>query len=174
LPGGRYALMTSWHPREPGAKTVATSRGLEALDGRDPSAVLAADVPEYQAFRKLWQELEDELVVVAHSAAAPKPVSAKFEWSWLTALPPASTPRLELRLELVNSVWQFAIAGKALANVAALRAFLEQQPKGTTVTWDPGCRRLGNEPLLSNEKDLAAFKAFCAAHGIELVIKPGG
>ena len=55
-----------------------------------------------------------------------------------------------------------------------LKTFLEQQPKGTVVTWDPGCRRMGNEPLLSNDKDLTAFKAFFASQGLELVILPGG
>lgn len=82
---GEYVSMKSWHPREPNPKTIATSTGLQAREGRDPAAVLAADTADYQAFRRLWQELEDELFAVAHTAADPKPVSAKLEWNWLSA-----------------------------------------------------------------------------------------
>ncbi len=80
---GRYAQLKSWHPRDPKSKTVASSSGLQALDGRDPAAVLAADTADYQAFRMLLQELEDELVAVAHTATGAKPVTAKFEWDWV-------------------------------------------------------------------------------------------
>jgi hypothetical protein len=80
LPEGKYAQLKSWHPRDPNAKFIATSTGLVARDGRDPAAVLAKDTAEYQAFRKLWQELEDELISVAHVATGAKPVTAKLEW----------------------------------------------------------------------------------------------
>lgn len=175
LTAGRYAQMKSWHPRGPDAKTIATSRGLESRDGRDPAAVLAADVPAYQAFRRLWQDLEDELISVAHTATGAAPVNAKLEWDWVKALPPA--PALIMGLELNGDSWRFFVEGatkSSFPTVEALRAFLTQQPKGTRLTWDPGCKRIGNEPLLENEKDLAAFKAFCAEHGLELVILPGG
>ncbi len=175
LSGGRYAQMKSWHPRGPDAKTLATSRGLEPRNGRDPAAVLAADVPAYQAFRRLWQDLEDELVSVAHTATRAAPVSPKLEWDWARVLSPA--PTLTMGLELDGERWRFFVEGatkSTFPTVEALRAFLAQQLDGTRLIWDPGCKRVGNEPLLQNEKDLAAFKAFCAEHGIELVILPGG
>ncbi|MDP1822472.1 MAG: hypothetical protein Q8L48_04500 [Archangium sp.] len=169
---GEYVSMKSWHPRDPNSKTIATSTGLQARDGRDPAAVLAADTAAYQAFRRLWQELEDELFLVARTAADPKPVSAKLEWNWLSA---PARPQLKLSLEPVKSGWQFVIEGRgAFGTVADLRAFLEKQPRGTVLTWDAGCKRSDDQPLLSNEQDLAGFKAFCAAHGLELVMPPGG
>jgi len=175
LPGGRYAQMKSWHPREPGAKTVATSHGLEPLEGRDPAAVLAGDTKEYQAFRRVWRQVEDELLSVSRVAKGAQPVTPKLEWAGLHALPPASGFTLRLERNWDEGTWHFVIDGQGeFKSVAALRAFLETQPRGTTLTWDPGCKRLGDEPLLSNGKDLAAFKAFCADHGILLDIKPGG
>lgn len=170
LDGAEYVSMKSWHPRDPNPKTIATSTGLQARDGRDPAAVLAADTADYQSFRRLWQELEGELFLVAHTASDPRPVSAKLEWDWLV-----QAPRLKLSLEPVKAGWQFVIEGRGtFASVADLRVFLEKQPKGTVLTWDAGCKRSSDQPLLSNEKDLAAFKAFCTAHGLELVMPPGG
>jgi hypothetical protein len=168
LGGARFGLMKSWHPRAPNSETIATSHGLEARSGRDPAAVLAADTADYQAFRRTWKELEDELHAVAHAVSAPKPVTAKLEWDWMI---PA---RLELRLERVKDAWRFVIGSATFGTVAELRHFVEQQKRGTMLTWDPGCRRLGDEPLLSSEKDLAAFKAFCSERGVELVINPSG
>jgi hypothetical protein len=168
LGGGRLGLMKSWHPREPNTDTIATSRGLEARNGRDPAAVLAADTADYQAFRRTWRELEEELLAVAHAVSAPRAVSAKLDWDWLI---PA---RFELKLERVKDTWRFAVGEATFATVAELRHFVEQQKRGTVLTWDPGCKRLGDEPLLSSDKDLAAFKAFCTAHGVELDLRPGG
>ena len=165
---GRFGLMKSWHSRAPNSETIATSRGLEARNGRDPAAVLAADTADYQAFRRLWKELEDELLAVAHAATPPKAVTPKLDWDWLI---PA---RLELKLERVKDSWRFAIGEATFGTVAELRKFVEQQKRGTVLTWDPGCERLGDEPLLSSDKDLAAFKAFCTAHGVQLDIRPGG
>lgn len=81
--GDQHVLMKSWHPRDPKAQFVATSRGLVSREGRDPAAVLAADTAEYRRFRQVWAELEGELTRLTASAGSPKPVRATFTWAWV-------------------------------------------------------------------------------------------
>lgn len=84
--GGRRVLMKSWHPRDPAAKAVATSRGLVAREGRDPAAVLASDTPEYQRFRQAWAELESLLLGFTRDAKTAQRADVRFTWAW-TELP---------------------------------------------------------------------------------------
>jgi hypothetical protein len=54
----RVLQMNSWHEVfEKNPKLVVTSHGVESLDGRDRSAVLAAQPPEYQHFRRVWSDI---------------------------------------------------------------------------------------------------------------------
>jgi hypothetical protein len=54
----RRLQISSWHEVfEQNAKSVVTSRGVEALEGRDRDAVLAAEPPEYRRFRRIWSEI---------------------------------------------------------------------------------------------------------------------
>ncbi|MEW5741784.1 MAG: hypothetical protein AB1938_22885 [Myxococcota bacterium] len=78
---GQQVLMRSWHPRDPYAKVVATSRGLVAREGRDPAAVLAADTPEYRRFRQVWAELEGELYRLKTLGPA-KATVVSLSWAW--------------------------------------------------------------------------------------------
>ncbi len=88
LGDGRYAYMRSWHPRGPNPDVVATSHGLQARDGRDPAAVLAADSYEYQAFRRTWQNVEDDLAALIKTASpSSKAASAKLVWGWIKGWP---------------------------------------------------------------------------------------
>jgi hypothetical protein len=84
LGGGRYAQMSSWHDRGPDPTMLATSRGLVAREGRDPSAVLAADTREYQTFRRVWSKIEARLWWLVDAAAAgSSSVSATTDWDWV-------------------------------------------------------------------------------------------
>ena len=59
-------------------------------------------------------------------------------------------------------------------SVESLKKFVAGMIPGSTLTWDPGCVRMGKEPILSSPQDLEAFKAFCADHKVELIIIPSG
>lgn len=56
--GKKVVELASWHELyERNPKTVATSHGLEGLDGRDRAELLKGDTKDYQEFRRLWLEL---------------------------------------------------------------------------------------------------------------------
>lgn len=80
--GGRRVVMKSWHPRDPQSRVVATSRGLVAREGRDPAAVLAADTPDYQRFRKTWDALESLLVGFTRDAKDAQAAKVTASWAW--------------------------------------------------------------------------------------------
>ena len=54
------------------------------------------------------------------------------------------------------------------------RAVRASLPPGTTLRWNPGCVRLGGEPLLSSESELDEFQTFCLEHRIDFVLVPSG
>jgi hypothetical protein len=69
--------------------------------------------------------------------------------------------------------WIFIIGGTAYRSLDALKERITHLPTGSTLTWDPGCIRIGGEPLTSAE-DLQAFEAHCKTHGIRFVRVPSG
>lgn len=69
----------------------------------------------------------------------------------------------------------FVINGAvAYKTVDGLKKHLKDLPKGSTLTWSPGCCRIGHEPLLSNQDDMKKFKEFCESIGIKFVLVPSG
>ena len=68
----------------------------------------------------------------------------------------------------------FVVGNVAYKTVDALKEGISHFPKGSTLDWNPGCKQSGEEPLLSSEKDLESFKAFCEKAGVKLTIHPGG
>ena len=68
----------------------------------------------------------------------------------------------------------FVIGNTGFKTVAALERFVASLPPGTTLRWAPGCERFGGEPLLSSERDMKKFAAFCRAHRINFVLIPSG
>jgi hypothetical protein len=93
--------------------------------------------------------------------AAPAPETAyQLSLVWLSGTHPAE--------------FIFVVGGVGFKTVAALEEFLGGLPAGSKVEWDPGCRRMGGEPILSSEKELEAFKKFCADHKLQLHIIPSG
>ena len=68
----------------------------------------------------------------------------------------------------------FVIGNSGFRSVAALQEFLASSPAGTTLRWNPGCVRLGGEPLLSSDDEMEGFRAFCREHQINFVLVPSG
>lgn len=69
----------------------------------------------------------------------------------------------------------FVINGQvAYRTLEGLKKYMSGLPKGSVITWAPGCCRMGDEPLLSSRQQMEQFKAFCASCGISLVIVPSG
>ena len=62
----------------------------------------------------------------------------------------------------------------AYKSVEDLKNYLKSLPKGSTLTWSPGCCRFGNEPLLSSKEDMKKFIEFCDSIGIKLILIPSG
>jgi len=59
-------------------------------------------------------------------------------------------------------------------SVKALKEFVARLEPGTVLRWAPGCERFGDEPLLSDPKQLEAFRRFATRHRIKLVLIPAG
>ena len=62
----------------------------------------------------------------------------------------------------------------AYRTLDGLKKHIKELPKGSTLTWTPGCCRIGGEPLLSSEEEMREFKAFCESCGIAFVLVPSG
>jgi len=96
--------------------------------------------------------------------------------------PPAESPRppdFKMSIACFSDTvatkpeWIFVIGGTAFRSLEALKDGITHFPKGSTLTWAPGCCRIGGEPL-SQEADLKALEAHCAAHGIRFIVVPSG
>jgi len=92
---------------------------------------------------------------------------------------PAPPPKY--RMELVNIFdtdspeYIFVIGGAiGFKSVASLKKYLSILPPGSILEWAPGCKRRGNEPLLSSEQEMEDFKAFCAEKNIDFILAPSG
>ena len=59
-------------------------------------------------------------------------------------------------------------------SVEGLKGFIGNLPSGSTLQWAPSCMRMGDEPLLSSEKDMNDFKVFCAEHKVTFILVPSG
>jgi hypothetical protein len=97
----------------------------------------------------------------------------------LHAQQPDNQP-LKYRLELIyifesqDTEFIFVIGNSGFKSVASLKRFVAGLPPGSTVEWAPGCVRLGSEPLLSSEKEMANFRRFCEGKGIKFILVPSG
>jgi hypothetical protein len=68
----------------------------------------------------------------------------------------------------------FVVGSSGFKSVASLKTFISSLPAGTTLRWSPGCVRLGGEPLLSSESEMAEFEDFCLERQIHFVLVPSG
>lgn len=86
----------------------------------------------------------------------------------------------EVRLDIVPLLdttprrFVFVIGGIGYETMDGLRMHVEVMPKDQVIVLDPGCKRLGGEPLLEFEEEMAAFKAFVKKNGVTLKIIPSG
>jgi len=92
---------------------------------------------------------------------------------------PAPLPVVyELRLIRMSDTkspqYVFAIGGSGFSSVESLKRFVPHLPKGSTLRWDPGCKRGGDEPLLSSQLEMEAFRALCKKSGIRFDLVPSG
>ena len=62
----------------------------------------------------------------------------------------------------------------AYKTVDGLKKYLKDIPKKSTLTWAPGCCRIGNEPLIGSQEEMKKFKDFCKTTGIQFVLVPSG
>ena len=62
----------------------------------------------------------------------------------------------------------------AYKTLDGLKKYLKDLPKGSTLTWSPGCCRLGGEPLLGSQEEMKKFKNFCKKNEIKFVLVPSG
>jgi hypothetical protein len=88
--------------------------------------------------------------------------------------PPVYELSLVYVFEAPEPEFFFVIGKSGFRTVSSLKAFLASRPEGTTLKWSPGCVRLGGEPLLSSEREMEEFKAFCLEHHINFVLVPSG
>ncbi len=91
---------------------------------------------------------------------------------------PQSLPKYRMELVYVFDAdapeFIFVIGNTGFKSVVSLKKFLNTLPAGSILEWAPGCRQIGNEPLLSTEQEMEDFKAFCAEKNIEFVLIPSG
>ena len=64
--------------------------------------------------------------------------------------------------------------GRRFNSVTSLKKYLGKQPAGSTVEWDPGCVRVGNNPLLSSGEEINDLREFLEKRGITFVVFPAG
>lgn len=89
-------------------------------------------------------------------------------------------PAPKYRMELIyifddgSPEFIFVIGNGGFKSVASLKNYLSTLPAGSILEWSPGCRRIGNEPLLSSEQEMEDFKVFCAERHIHFVLLPSG
>jgi len=62
----------------------------------------------------------------------------------------------------------------AYKTVEGLKSHLKDLPKNSRLTWEPGCCRIGNEPLLGSQEEMKKFKEFCESIGIKFILVPSG
>ena len=94
----------------------------------------------------------------------------------VSAQPPQDARKLVMELIWIpeTNAQIFVVGGVGFNSVASLKKFLGGQPEGTVVKWNPGCERIGGEPLLSSEKELNEFKTYLEKRKIKFVLVPSG
>lgn len=92
----------------------------------------------------------------------------------------SSQPPPKYRMELVSifetggTEFIFVVGHSGFKSVTSLKKFVSNLPAGSTLEWAPGCKRFGDEPLLSSEQEMDDFKAFCAERNINFILVASG
>ena len=88
--------------------------------------------------------------------------------------PPKYRMELVYIIDADSTEFVFVLGSIGFKSVGSLKEFLSTLPPGSILEWAPGCKRNGNEPLLSSPQDLEEFKAFCVEKNIKFVLIPSG
>ncbi len=94
--------------------------------------------------------------------AKPKPENLTMTLAWIAD---AGDPKQYVLV--INGV----VAYKTLDG---LKKYLKDLPKGSSLTWAPGCCRIGNEPIIGSVDEMKKFKEFCESVGIKFTLVPAG
>ena len=92
----------------------------------------------------------------------PKPENVTMTLAWI-----ADAGEPKQYVYVINGV-------VAYTTLDGLKKYLKDIPKDSTLTLAPGCRRLGNEPLLDSQVEMKKFKEFCESIGIKFSLVPSG
>ena len=94
--------------------------------------------------------------------AKPRPENLTMTLAWI-----ADAGEPKQYVFVINGV----VAYKTLDG---LKNYLKDIPKGSSLTWAPGCGRIGNEPLIGSADEMKNFKEFCESTGINFTLVPSG
>ncbi len=90
----------------------------------------------------------------------------------------AALPRYEMKLIWLAGTqppeWVFVVGQVGFKSLEAFKEFVGRLPKGTTLECNPGCKRMGGEPLLASEEEMEQFGWFCEQKGVNFVLHLGG
>jgi hypothetical protein len=92
----------------------------------------------------------------------------------------AAGPEFEVRLVRVfdnpegKTEYVLVVGDVGFRSVKAFKGFVARLEPGTVLRWAPGCERFGDEPLLSQPRQLEAFQRFAAHHGVKFMLIPAG
>ena len=93
---------------------------------------------------------------------------------------PAAGSDLELHLVRVfdnpkgKTEYVLVVGDVGFRSVKGFKRFVARLEPGTVLRWAPGCERFGDEPLLSDPKQLETFRRFATRHRINFVLIPAG
>jgi hypothetical protein len=129
---GRELKLESWHELfERDGKLAASSRGVEALNGRRVGDVLQADTTEYQRFRQVWDELRRDARSLVPAEMEPTTgllhaENSELSWMDLTSLVEA--------LEMIHAIGPWRIQPYLQAAVM-LQGLTDQERIGMLRDW---------------------------------------
>jgi hypothetical protein len=93
-------------------------------------------------------------------AEALDPVTYKMQIVWIAGTEPPE--------------WVFVVGQVGFKSLDSFKEFVGRLPKGSTLEWAPGCKRMGSEPLLSSEEEMEGFRQFCKGRSIHFLLLPSG
>ena len=112
------------------------------------------------------------LILLCHSKAFAQDLAEKA--AELPSAPLTYKMQLIYIFEAGHTDYIFTIGQSGFRSVEALKKFIADLPKGSTIEFQSTCRRTGGEPLISSKKELADFKKICEDHSVTFRYIPAG
>jgi len=86
----------------------------------------------------------------------------------LPALPePPPEATLTMRLKGTSPGYYFLVNGKEFHDTDSLKEFVAKLAAGSVLEWNSGCILFKKLPVGGPEVSVAAFRKFCAEHGVD-------